>query len=169
MTYYVIFNCRVTEQANIYFILQQRQGHGNKKKNNITSIIVRTLDTVLDTKPPPYRILHQTPNSEVYYSKAIKQSSTSNNCLLEQLNVYFVPAIACALTQKEILQDWDWIEKNLMKTLSNFDNEDQVTEFVKCKIESLVADSKPKSDLIEGQFVPTTDYFLKTKVMVLIA
>lgn len=28
-----------------------------------------TLDSVRDTKPPPYRILHQTPNSEVYYGE----------------------------------------------------------------------------------------------------
>ncbi|CAG7719403.1 unnamed protein product [Allacma fusca] len=108
----------VAEKANIYFALQRRRGHGTGKKD-FASILVGTWDTVLDTKPPPYRILHQTPNSEVYY------------------------LVACSLTFKEITENWDWIEKNLMATLSSFDDEDQVTDFVKCKIESLVAQSQP--------------------------
>ena len=65
-----ISNYRITEQANTFFILQQRHGHGRNKKN-ITSLLVRTWDTVLDSKPPPYRILHQTPHSEVYYCNCI--------------------------------------------------------------------------------------------------
>lgn len=57
---------RVTEQTNMYFSLQKRRGHGHGKKG-LASLLVGTIDSVLDTKPPPYRILHQTPNSEVYY------------------------------------------------------------------------------------------------------
>lgn len=52
----------------MYFALQKRRGHGHGKKG-LASLLVGTIDSVLDTKPPPYRILHQTPNSEVYYCK----------------------------------------------------------------------------------------------------
>lgn len=50
-----------------YFVLQKRRGHGESR--SFTSLLVNTLDSVWDTKPPPYRILHQTPKSEVYYGK----------------------------------------------------------------------------------------------------
>lgn len=59
--------CRITEQATVYFVLQRRKGHGKTK--GLTSILVGTLDSVFDTKPPPFRILHQTPSSEVYWGK----------------------------------------------------------------------------------------------------
>ena len=38
----------------------------------------------------------------------------------------------------DILKDWEWIETNLMPTLVNFENESDVTNFIRCKIESLV-------------------------------
>lgn len=61
------FVYRITEQATVYFVLQRRKGHGKTK--GLTSILVGTLDSVFDTKPPPFRILHQTPSSEVYWGK----------------------------------------------------------------------------------------------------
>lgn len=54
------------------------------------------------------------------------------------------------MTNKEILEDWEWLNKNLLGTLFNFDHEDQITEFVRCKIESLVAHSQPSTPVIEG-------------------
>lgn len=51
----------------MFFVLQKRRGHGSNK--SFSSILVGTLDSVFDTKPPPYRILHQTPNAEVYLGK----------------------------------------------------------------------------------------------------
>ncbi|KAF3421656.1 hypothetical protein E2986_04563 [Frieseomelitta varia] len=110
-------NFLVTEQATVYFVLQRRKGHGKAK--GITSILVGTLDSVFDTKPPPFRILHQTPSSEVYW------------------------AIACSLTHEEILQDWEWLHSNLMDTLTSFDTEEEITEFVCCKIQSIIANSVP--------------------------
>ena len=59
------------------------------------------------------------------------------------LYIYAHTVVACSLTHVEIMEHWKWIEKNLMTTLSSFDDEDQVTDFVKCKIESLVAHSQP--------------------------
>lgn len=71
----------VTERANIYFILQRRKGHGDR---GISSMIVNTFDTVLDSsaKLTPYRILHQTPNSEVSYQVASGQYWICTQCLV---------------------------------------------------------------------------------------
>ncbi|XP_076653939.1 TBC1 domain family member 8/9 isoform X1 [Halictus rubicundus] len=107
----------VTEQATVYFVLQRRKGHGKTK--GLGSILVGTLDIVLDTKPPPFRILHQTPSSEVYWE------------------------VACSLTHEEILKDWEWLHSNLMDTLTSFDTEEEITEFVCCKIQSIIANSIP--------------------------
>lgn len=107
----------VTEQANMYFVLQRRKGHGKTK--GLSSLLVGTLDSVFDTKPPPFRILHQTPSSEVYY------------------------LIACSLTFSEIEKDWNWLQRNLADTLESFDSEDDVTEFVCCKIQSVIANCVP--------------------------
>lgn len=65
----VILQYRITEQATVYFVLQRRKGHGKAK--GLTSILVGTLDSVFDTKPPPFRILHQTPSSEVYWGNVL--------------------------------------------------------------------------------------------------
>ncbi|KAG1658615.1 TBC1 domain family member 9 [Nymphon striatum] len=114
----------VVERANTFFILQRRKGHETK---GLSSIFVRTFDTVFDSKPPPYRILHQTETSDISY------------------------CIACALTHSEITKDWEWIESNIMRTLSTFDQNDEVDVFVRCKIESLLAsmldeDIRPEDD-----------------------
>ncbi|XP_021209163.1 TBC1 domain family member 9 isoform X1 [Bombyx mori] len=102
-----------TEETSLYFVLQCRKGHGKSK--GLSSLLVGTLDSVRDTKPAPYRILHQTPNSEIYY------------------------VIATALTEQQIRQDWQWLIDNVCSTLHSFDTEEEVTEFVCCKINSVMA------------------------------
>ncbi|XP_047510083.1 TBC1 domain family member 9 isoform X1 [Pieris napi] len=101
------------DETTLYFVLQRRKGHGKSK--GLSSLLVGTLDSVRDTKPAPYRILHQTPNSEIYY------------------------VIATALTEQEIKQDWQWLFENVSPTLHSFDTEEEITEFVCCKINSLIA------------------------------
>ena len=103
---------RATERANPFFVMQRRKGHETK---GLSSLLVGTLDSVFDTRPPPFRILHQTPQSEISYT------------------------IACSLTRDEILLDWKWIEESLMPTLASFDSEKEITDFVKCKVESVLA------------------------------
>ncbi|CAK9821928.1 TBC1 domain family member 9 [Anthophora retusa] len=115
----------VTEQATVYFVLQRRKGYGKIK--GLSSILVGTLDSVFDTKPPPFRILHQTPSSEVYW------------------------VVACSLTHEEILQDWEWLHTNLMDTLTSFDTEEEITEFVCCKIQSIIANSVPDSQFADEE------------------
>ncbi|XP_077527429.1 TBC1 domain family member 8/9 isoform X2 [Haemaphysalis longicornis] len=102
----------VTERSNPFFVLQRRKGHGTK---GLSSVLVGTLDSVFDSKPAPYRILHRTPLSEVSY------------------------VVATSLSREEIFQNWAWIEENLLETLKSFDTEDEATEFVCCKVLSLVA------------------------------
>ncbi|XP_066146218.1 TBC1 domain family member 9 isoform X1 [Euwallacea fornicatus] len=102
-----------TEETSLYFVLQHRKGHGTIR--GLSSLLVGTIDSIFDTKPAPYRILHQTPNSEVYY------------------------LVACGMTKHEIVHDWEWLFTNVCETLHAFENEEDITEFVTCKIESVIA------------------------------
>ncbi|XP_041977166.1 TBC1 domain family member 9 isoform X2 [Aricia agestis] len=102
-----------TDETSLYFVLQRRKGHGKSK--GLSSLLVGTLDSVLDSKPAPFRILHQTPNSEIYY------------------------VISEALTEQEIKQDWQWLLDNVCATLHSFDSDDERTDFVCCKINSIIA------------------------------
>uniref|UniRef100_A0A6Q2Y5G5 TBC1 domain family member 8B n=1 Tax=Esox lucius TaxID=8010 RepID=A0A6Q2Y5G5_ESOLU len=111
------FKLWVTEKGNDYFVLQRRRGYG-EGAGGLTGLLVGTLDTMLDStsKVAPFRILHQTPDSQVYWS------------------------IACGGTKEEISQHWEWLEKNIMRTLSVFDSSDDITSFVQGKIRGLIAE-----------------------------
>lgn len=61
--------------------------------------------------------------------------------------------MACSLTHEEILQDWEWLHSNLMTTLTSFDSEEEITEFVCCKIQSIIANSIPDSQFAEGTII----------------
>ena len=82
---------RVTEQATVYFVLQRRRGHG--KTRGLGSILVGTMDSVFDTKPPPFRILHQTPSSEVYWGMTNIEPRKNNYC--EIFFVFFLNCSGC--------------------------------------------------------------------------
>lgn len=103
----------VIEHANPFFILQQRKGYGTR---GLSSLFVGTFDSVFDTKPLPFRII-------------LHSSATDKNPLI----------VASAFTKNEITDHWEWLEKNVVPTLSAFDNVDEMRNFVACKIESLVA------------------------------
>ncbi|XP_053346842.1 TBC1 domain family member 8B isoform X3 [Clarias gariepinus] len=107
----------VTERDNEYFILQRRRGHGDSSAG-LTGLLVGTLDTVFDStaKVAPYRILHQTPDSQVYWN------------------------IACGASLDEISQHWEWLQLNIMRTLSVFDSGDDITSFVQGKIRGLIVE-----------------------------
>lgn len=61
--------------------------------------------------------------------------------------------VACSLTHEEILQDWEWLHSNLMTTLTSFDSEEEITEFVCCKIQSIIANSIPDSQFADGTII----------------
>ncbi|XP_036306079.1 TBC1 domain family member 9B isoform X3 [Pipistrellus kuhlii] len=115
----------VTERANPFFVLQRRRGHG--RGGGLTGLLVGTLDVVLDSsaRVAPYRILHQTQDSQVYWT------------------------VACGSSRKEITKHWEWLENNLLQTLSIFDNEEDITTFVKGKIHN-------KSDETRARHLPGT-------------
>uniref|UniRef100_A0A8C2A293 TBC1 domain family member 8B n=1 Tax=Cyprinus carpio TaxID=7962 RepID=A0A8C2A293_CYPCA len=81
-------------------------------------LLVGTLDTVLDStaKVAPFRIIHQTPDSQVYWN------------------------IACGASLEEISQHWDWLQQNITRTLSVFDSGEDITSFVQGKIRGLIAE-----------------------------
>ncbi|XP_068933747.1 TBC1 domain family member 9B isoform X1 [Petaurus breviceps papuanus] len=122
----------VTERANPFFLLQRRRGHG--KGGGLTGLLVGTLDVVLDSsaRVAPYRILHQTQDSQVYW------------------------AVACGSSRKEITKHWEWLENNLLQTLSIFENEEDITTFVKGKIHGIIAEEnknlQPQGDEDPGKF-----------------
>nr|XP_060612600.1 TBC1 domain family member 8B [Anolis sagrei ordinatus] len=104
------------ERANRYFVLQRRRGYGEEGGGGggggLAGLLVGTLDAVLDStsKVAPFRIVHQTPDSQVYWT------------------------IACGATREEITAHWEWLENNIMKTLSVFDSNEDITSFVHGKI-----------------------------------
>nr|XP_055195101.1 TBC1 domain family member 8B isoform X2 [Nyctereutes procyonoides] len=106
------------ERSNDYFVLQRRRGYVEEGGGGLTGLLVGTLDSVLDStaKVAPFRILHQTPDSQVYLS------------------------IACGANREEITKHWDWLEQNIMKTLSVFDSNEDITHFVQGKIRGLIAE-----------------------------
>lgn len=102
-----------SERANPYFTLQKRRGHGGG--GGFASLLLGTLDNVLDNKPQPFRILLQIQDSDVSYM------------------------IASSTSKSEIEENWSWLQSSMMNTLENFDSDEDIREFVKAKIESLVA------------------------------
>lgn len=61
-----------------------------------------------------------------------------------------VAVISQALSSQEIKNDWDWLTQNLVPLLSRFESDEDVTEFVCCKISSLVANDMPSSKDVDG-------------------
>uniref|UniRef100_A0A452GTN3 TBC1 domain family member 8 n=1 Tax=Gopherus agassizii TaxID=38772 RepID=A0A452GTN3_9SAUR len=107
----------VTQKSSGYFVLQRRRGHGDGG-GRFTGRLVGALDAVLDSnaRVAPFRILLQVPGSPVY------------------------SAIACGATLEEINQHWEWLEQNLLHTLSVFDNKEDIVSFVKGKVKALIAE-----------------------------
>ncbi|XP_041839732.1 TBC1 domain family member 9 isoform X2 [Melanotaenia boesemani] len=116
----------ITERANPYFILQRRKGHGDGG-GGLAGLLVGTLDVVLDSsaRMAPYRILYQTPDSSVYW------------------------IIAHGTSRKEITEHWEWLEHNLLQTLSIFENENDITTFVKGKVQGIIAEYNKNHDVKE--------------------
>ncbi|XP_067937968.1 TBC1 domain family member 9-like [Watersipora subatra] len=110
-----------TERANMFFILQHRKGRG--KGRGLTGLLVGTMDAVLDSRSCRYRIIHTTESAELSW------------------------AIAESDSKSEIEDHWTWLENNLVSVLGDFESEDEVTDYVKCKIESLRAESIHADDV----------------------
>ena len=102
----------LTERVNRNFILQKRKGRGTR---GLGSLLVQTWDSVLDTKPPPYRVLYQEEGSDSFL------------------------LLAACMTGQEAMQDWTWLETEVVEVVDRFEDPEEVTEFVVGKVSSLVA------------------------------
>ncbi|KAF6718729.1 TBC1 domain family member 9 [Oryzias melastigma] len=91
----------------------------------LAGLLVGTLDVVLDSsaRVAPYRILYQTPDSLSYW------------------------IIAHGTSRKEITEHWEWLEHNLLQTLSIFENENDITTFVKGKVQGIIAEYSKNQDI----------------------
>ncbi|OXB54044.1 hypothetical protein ASZ78_007971 [Callipepla squamata] len=135
----------VTQKSSGYFVLQRRRGHGDGG-GRFTGRLVGALDAVLDSnaRVAPFRILLQVPGSQVYSAIACGE-------LLNGSEVYW--AIAIGATAEEINQHWEWLEQNLLHTLSVFDNKEDIVSFVKGKVKALIAE-ETSSKLAEQEEDP---------------
>ncbi|KAJ7319711.1 hypothetical protein JRQ81_019222 [Phrynocephalus forsythii] len=122
----------VTQKSSGYFVLQRRRGHGDSG-GRFTGRLVGALDAVLDSnaRVAPFRILLQVPGSPTYSAIACGE-------LLNGSEVYW--AVAIGATMEEINQHWEWLEQNLLHTLSVFDNKEDIVSFVRGKIKALIAE-----------------------------
>ncbi|MGH0150148.1 UNVERIFIED_CONTAM: hypothetical protein FKN15_076885 [Acipenser sinensis] len=50
---------------------------------------------------------------------------------------------------KEIIEHWEWLEQNLLQTLSIFENENDITTFVKGKVQGIIAEYNKNHDIKE--------------------
>lgn len=48
--------------------------------------------------------------------------------------LFFTLDVGSGVTKEEIVQHWDWLQQNIMRTLSVFDSSEDITSFVQGKI-----------------------------------
>lgn len=105
-------------------------------------LLVGTLDVVLDSsaRVAPYRILLQTADSQIYWNIAC-----GGSLALGALGFSLLPLLVDVLhllpqlcfsgsSRKEITEHWDWLESNLLQTISIFESDEDIVTFVKGKI-----------------------------------
>lgn len=120
--------CEVTPfwediKENRFFLLQKSKAG----ENAIWKNLVGTLQTIFDTKQPPFRIL-------------LKYSAKN------PMPGEFAKTIAVGVNLKEIELDWKWLEDNMMSELKNLEDFDDIHVFVSSKVESLVTSTAVGTD-----------------------
>ncbi len=113
-----------TERVNRSFILQKRKGHGTR---GLSSLLVQTWDSVLDTKPPPYRILYQEEGSETFL------------------------LLSACLSSQEAMTDWAWLEEEVVAVLDKFETPFDITDFVTGKVASIVTSNSTTETAEAGE------------------
>uniref|UniRef100_A0A672NUZ3 TBC1 domain family member 9 n=1 Tax=Sinocyclocheilus grahami TaxID=75366 RepID=A0A672NUZ3_SINGR len=109
----------MTERANPYFILQKRKGHGDGG-GGLAGKAIKTSNEMHDPK-----------RLDSYY-------------LTTQRLLFLAGS-----SRKEITENWEWLEQNLLQTLSIFENENDITTFVKGKIQGIIAEYNKSHDIRE--------------------
>ena len=57
------------------------------------------------------------------------------------LNICILIEIASDITHESILKDWEWLAKNIFKVINEMETDEEITNFIICKIQSLLAHS----------------------------
>lgn len=66
-------------------------------------------------------------------------------------------------SRKEITEHWEWLEHNLLQTLSIFENENDITTFVKGKVQ--VSSAKRRLDMKRTQNIVEMKCFILHKLV----
>uniref|UniRef100_A0AAY5KF48 TBC1 domain family member 9 n=1 Tax=Esox lucius TaxID=8010 RepID=A0AAY5KF48_ESOLU len=117
-----------SQNGGSFAVAETRWGHWTTSSpRRPKGLLVGTLDVVLDSsaRVAPYRILYETPHSLTYW------------------------LIAHGSSRKEITEHWEWLEQNLLQTLSIFENENDITTFVKGKVQGIIAEYNKNHDVKE--------------------
>uniref|UniRef100_A0A3Q4GS45 TBC1 domain family, member 9 (with GRAM domain) n=1 Tax=Neolamprologus brichardi TaxID=32507 RepID=A0A3Q4GS45_NEOBR len=112
----------ITERANPYFILQKRKGHGDGG-GGLKKHILKTCVCGFGEQPSVSLLKHY-----AFIRTVIAFTGTS---------------------RKEITEHWEWLEHNLLQTLSIFENENDITTFVKGKVQGIIAEYNKNHDVKE--------------------
>lgn len=91
---------------------------------------------VLDSsaRVAPYRILLQTADSQIYWNIACGEKVGLGALELVECLIVDPQLCLAGSSRREITDHWEWLESNLLQTISIFDNDEDVTTFVKGKI-----------------------------------
>lgn len=86
-----------------------------------------------------------------------------HNVITRLIYVYYINyiEIAIGITQDEIVKDWEWLQTNLFSVLNEMENEDEVTNFTICKIQSLYAQNNQDDTGESPDFKVMTSQFRK--------
>ncbi|KAJ1905238.1 GTPase activating protein (GAP), partial [Tieghemiomyces parasiticus] len=94
-------------------------------ERNLLSNVLATIQNVLDTRQPPYRIVYRTP------------AGTTPERLL---------VLAVANGQEEIEKDWKWMQEQVLKVLGILDSPEEKENFVTTKVRFLVSSTRADND-----------------------
>eukprot|EP00041_Stephanoeca_diplocostata_P038942 m.1569281 g.1569281 ORF g.1569281 m.1569281 type:complete len:534 (+) comp25299_c0_seq8:204-1805(+) len=124
-----------------FFSMQERRGNRRSSRMGFFSKIIGTIDSVLDTKQMPFRILLHTPGAEVSW------------------------LVARAFTQGEIEEHWKWLEENLLPKLRGIDNANDIRDFVCAKVASLRASTDEQDSDGQPQYAAAAEAFYRVFAM----
>lgn len=99
-------------------------------------LLVGTLDVVLDSsaRVAPYRILLQTADSQLYWNIACGGFLWLGALCFDDVLYLLLQLCFAGSSRKEITEHWDWLESNLLQTISIFESDEDIITFVKGKI-----------------------------------